>query len=106
MPDREPRMSAPALKVVKLLLDDPSEPRSGAQISKLTRLGSGTMYPLLARLEKAGWIVGEWEDIDPSEEGRPRRRLYHLTGVGRARSRAALEELQLPAAEGRLAWNG
>ena len=41
-------------------------------------MGSGTLYPLLARLEAAGWFTSEWEDVDPSEVGRPRRRLYKL----------------------------
>jgi PadR family transcriptional regulator PadR len=84
------RMSGPTLKLLKLLVEDPKTGRSGAEISKITKTGSSTMYPLLQRLEIAKWIEGEWEDVDPSEVGRPKRRLYKLTRSGQA---AALKEL-------------
>ena len=54
------RMSGPTLKLLTLLLESPQEERSGASISKATGLGSGTMYPLLQRLEIAKWIEGRW----------------------------------------------
>ena len=58
-------------------------------------IDEGTLYPLLARLEAAGWATSQWEDVDPREAGRPRRRLYRLTGVGQRRAREALSGLQL-----------
>lgn len=36
----------------------------------------------LLQLEQYGWIEGVWEDIDPKEEKRRARRLYHLTPEG------------------------
>jgi PadR family transcriptional regulator len=53
----------------------------------------GTLYKALARLEKAGLLTSRWEDpARAEEEGRPRRRLYEVTGAGaRAFSRAQLE---------------
>ena len=51
---------------------------------------SGTLYPLLLRFEAAGWLTSEWEDVDPKEVGRPRKRFYRLTPTGRARANAAL----------------
>jgi DNA-binding PadR family transcriptional regulator len=96
------RLSAPTLKVLKLLLERPPQGRSGAEISRATKVGSGTLYPLLARLELAGWLVSEWEAIDPASEGRPRRRFYKLSGVGQAKAITALQELQI--APGVLAW--
>jgi PadR family transcriptional regulator PadR len=97
------RISGPTLKLLKLLLENPKEGRSGAEISKITKLGSGTMYPLLQRLEIAGWIVGDWEDVDPSEVGRPKRRLYKLTRSGQ---NAAIKELAQyqTSAPGAFAW--
>ena len=106
MADRDPRMSAPTLKVLRFLLVENTTEASGAAISKATGVGAGTLYPLLARLEKARWIEGEWEKIDPKEEGRPRRRFYKLTGPGVTRTRAELTELQLPQMVGALSWNG
>ena len=40
----------------------------------------GTLYKALGRLEEFGLLGSRWEDAAP--EGRPRRRLYELTGQG------------------------
>ncbi|MFI5013427.1 MAG: PadR family transcriptional regulator [Hyphomicrobiales bacterium] len=96
MAERDPRLSGPTLKVLKLFLEAPREKRSGAAISREAKLGSGTLYPLLARLEQAGWLASEWEEIDPSEAGRPRRRYYSLTALGQSKAKSAFDELQLP----------
>jgi len=96
------RLSQQGLKVLRFLMETPREGRSGAEMSKTTKVGSGTLYPMLARLEAAGWLTSEWEVIDPSEAGRPRRRFYRLTGVGQNRAHAALADLQMAAGE--LAW--
>ncbi len=96
------RLSGPTLKVLKLLLDSPRIERSGAELSKATKVGPGTIYPLMARLENAGWLISRWEEVDPREVGRPRRRLYGLTAIGQERSREAFADFQLSA--GRLAW--
>lgn len=46
-------------------------------------VGSGTLYPILAKLEEAGWVVSNWEDSAvAAQEKRPRRRYYWLTGTG------------------------
>lgn len=92
MPD--PRMSAATLKVVGALLSNPQRQLSGTEISRLTKLGSGTLYPILIRLEDAGWLESDWEKGDPHELGRPRRRFYRVTGVGKKRARAAVRELR------------
>lgn len=104
MADRDPRMSGPTLKVLKFYLITPAADHSGAAISKATGVGAGTLYPLLARLEEAGWLESEWESIDPSEAGRPRRRFYRLTGIGQTRARAEFAELQIPAVMGAPSW--
>jgi DNA-binding PadR family transcriptional regulator len=43
--------------------------------------GHGTLYKALGRLEEFGLLSSRWEDPDAAE-GRPRRRLYELTGQG------------------------
>lgn len=53
-------------------------------------LPSGTVHPILARLETVGWLTSRWEDIDPRAEGRPARRYYQLTPDGLELARAAL----------------
>ena len=43
----------------------------------------GTLYKALARMEAAGLLASQWEDADLAlQEGRPRRRLYRITGAG------------------------
>jgi PadR family transcriptional regulator, regulatory protein PadR len=43
--------------------------------------GHGTLYKALGRLEDFGLLTSRWEDAEAAE-GRPRRRLYELTGQG------------------------
>jgi PadR family transcriptional regulator PadR len=43
--------------------------------------GHGTLYKALSRLEEFGLLTSRWEDA-AAAEGRPRRRLYELTGQG------------------------
>jgi DNA-binding PadR family transcriptional regulator len=43
--------------------------------------GHGTLYKALGRLEEFGLLTSRWEDA-AAAEGRPRRRLYELTGQG------------------------
>jgi DNA-binding PadR family transcriptional regulator len=100
--DQDVRLTQPTLKVLRFLLETPREGRSGAEMSKATKVGSGTLYPMLARLESAGWLTSEWEVIDPREAGRPRRRFYKLTALGQNNAHAALADLQM--APGELAW--
>src|SRR5690349_16709836 len=57
---REPRMSAQTLKVLGSLLSDPRDELSGADIARLTDLPSGTLYPILLRLEGAKWLSSRW----------------------------------------------
>jgi DNA-binding PadR family transcriptional regulator len=85
-PVRDVRMSLQTLRVLEAFLDDPSEQLSGADVAKRCSLASGTLYPILLRLEAAGWFVSRWESIDPSSAGRPRRRLYRITPSGLSRA--------------------
>jgi DNA-binding PadR family transcriptional regulator len=82
----------------------------GFDVMRATELPSGTVYPLLRRLEAAGLVRSRWEEESRAhEEGRPARRYYEITGDGaaalsEARSRLtaqrALFEAPLPDPEG------
>ncbi|AXB43698.1 PadR family transcriptional regulator [Amycolatopsis albispora] len=57
-----------------------------------TLTSHGTLYKALGRLEEFGLLTSEWEDAEAAE-GRPRRRLYELTGRGaQVAARAAAEQ--------------
>ena len=64
----------------------------GLEVARTAQLKSGTLYPILARLEQYGWIVGIWEAIDPKKEGRRPRRFYRLTDEGITRARKVTEK--------------
>jgi DNA-binding PadR family transcriptional regulator len=58
--------------------------RYGLDIVASTGLSSGTVYPTVARLKRAGLLRSRWEDQALADrEGRPRRRYHELTGAGR-----------------------
>jgi transcriptional regulator len=64
-----------------------ARPRHGYEIAKLIEERSGgviefhvaSLYPMLYRLEKRGWIEGRWLE----KAGQRRRRYYRLTAAGR-----------------------
>ena len=57
--------------------------RHGFQIMEATGLPSGTVYPVLRRLEREGAVDSEWEDASEARDaGRRQRRVYRLTGSG------------------------
>ena len=79
--------------VIKIFLEDTCQPRYGGELMRLAGQPSGTLYPILAKLERAGWLVGGREDIDPRTAGRPARRFYRITGAGALAARCQLAEL-------------
>jgi len=97
-----PRMTASVLKVVSALLAEPGVERYGMQLMQETGLASGTLYPILVRLERAGWVAARWEDVDPAAAGRPGRRYYRLMpdGIAVARREIAAMHRQLTRATG------
>jgi PadR family transcriptional regulator, regulatory protein PadR len=66
--------------VVAVLRDHHGEDLWGLRVCHLTKLPSGTVYPILAKLEELGWVEAHWDD---SETTGPRRRLYEISDAGR-----------------------
>src|SRR5580700_10916478 len=88
-----PRMTIPTQLVLRALLVEPTQEMYGLQICEQAGLPSGTIHPILGRLEQEhGWLESRWEDVKPEEEGRPRRRYYKLTEDGAERARIALAQ--------------
>src|SRR4029450_8006226 len=84
MLDRELKKGSAELLILSLVED---RPRHGYDIGQLIELRSrgvlrfnvASLYPLLYRLEKRGWIRGRWVE----KAGQRRRRYYRITGEGR-----------------------
>jgi PadR family transcriptional regulator, regulatory protein PadR len=85
------------------MLAEPTRETYGLKICQDAGLPSGTIHPILARLERLGWAESRWEEADPQEEGRPRRRYYRLTEDGAERARIALAQATTSTAALRLA---
>jgi PadR family transcriptional regulator, regulatory protein PadR len=99
---QEPRMTIPTQRVLAALLGDPERELYGIEIGEAAELRSGTVHPILARLEGVGWLTSRWEEIDPQVEGRPPRRYYRLTADGVLAARAALARAYRPSPVRRL----
>jgi PadR family transcriptional regulator PadR len=84
------RITVQTLAVLRVLLDHPLQKYYGLELSKAAGLPSGSLYPILARLEQQGWLTSDWEQVDQRAAGRPRRRYYQLTGEGAAEAEQAL----------------
>ena len=91
-------MTLPTQLVLRALLAEPTQEMYGLQVCAAAGLPSGTIHPILARLEGLGWLESHWEDISPRQEGRPRRRYYKLTDDGAERARIALAQATTPIA--------
>jgi PadR family transcriptional regulator, regulatory protein PadR len=88
------KMTGPVQQVLRAMLEDAAVPRYGLEISKKAGLETGTLYPIMARLEGVGWVESHWEDPELSiSDGRPRRRYYQLTKDGAEQARVALAEI-------------
>ena len=82
--DRELKKGSAELLILSLVED---RPRHGYDIGQLIELRSrgtlrfniASLYPLLYRLEKRGWIRGRWVE----KAGQRRRRYYKITDEGR-----------------------
>jgi len=82
--DRELKKGSAELLILSLVED---RPRHGYDIGRLIELRSrgalrfnvASLYPLLYRLEKRGWIRGRWIE----KAGQRRRRFYRLTPAGK-----------------------
>jgi len=68
--------------------------RYGFEIMRAARLPSGTVYPLLRRMEAQELVTSSWEDAEEAQaEGRPPRRYYRPTSVALVALSEARERL-------------
>lgn len=76
------RLTYPTALVLQALLDGHHH---GFDIMDATALPSGSVYPILRRLDAEGLVRSRWESASVArEEQRPPRRYYELTAGGRA----------------------
>jgi PadR family transcriptional regulator, regulatory protein PadR len=92
-----PRALSPQALAVVAVLAGTDDWRHGYDLMALAGVKSGTLYPLLMRLEAQGMLLARW--VDSPQPGRPPRHVYRLTQAGRdwvASLAEPLAALQLP----------
>jgi PadR family transcriptional regulator PadR len=79
---RHVKLTASLERVLRVFLTDTSALHYGYDLMKAARLPSGTLYPMLARLQEQGLVTSQWEPQPDDAGGRPPRKYYQLTGEG------------------------
>ena len=86
---KTPRISPETLLLLERFVENPIDWRYGYELSRETGLKSGTLYPILMRLEKHSLLEARWV---ATEDGVPPRHTYRLTPNGLELARAKLSE--------------
>lgn len=84
-------MTLNVLRLLTALSDAPAEGRYALELTWVVNVGS--VYSVLARLARAGWVHAQVESGDPALLERPLRTYYTLTEAGRAALTQAQVEL-------------
>lgn len=92
------RITPATVDVLAGLLDHADSRTWGLEIIRESGRPPGTVYPILERLERSGWVESSWED-DNARSG-PRRRLYALTTEGAAAARSTVAAFRARTASG------
>lgn len=80
------RTLSPSARDILAIMAEAGEGWShGYDLCRRAGIKSGTLYPLLMRLEALGHLEAEWQP--PAEAGRPPRHAYRLTASGRELAR-------------------
>lgn len=82
------KVTAATLDVLEVLLTGGDE-LYGLKIAKMIQRPSGSVVPILMRLEAAGWVTSQWEP-EPAESRGPRRRFYQIDPNHAAGARALI----------------
>ncbi|OSM42682.1 PadR family transcriptional regulator [Nesterenkonia sp. PF2B19] len=79
------RITPATADVLRVFLEQLGEELWGLKVIQLTGRPAGSVYPILDKLESAGWVESQW-DTDEQRRG-PRRRLYVLAAEARTPAR-------------------
>lgn len=91
------RLTTTTRLVLEVLMANASNEQYGLEIGQKAQLAPGTVHPILAKLEREGWLTSKREDADPHVIGRRPRRYYRLTADGVVAAERALQATPTPA---------
>jgi PadR family transcriptional regulator len=87
------QLSGKAKAVLEQFVEEPEREWFGLEILREIGVSSGSLYPILHRLEERGFLVARWEPLEEATpEGRRPRRLYRLNPGSMEQAREALLE--------------
>lgn len=89
------RMTPQTEAVLREMLQKPTQAQYGLTLGQAVKLKSGTIHPILARLERAGIVESFWEDPEEhaaAQPPRPRRRYYKFTTDGAEKAHLAIAD--------------
>lgn len=89
----EAQITPAMVQVLQEFLSDVSQPRYGYDLMLATGLASGKVYVVLARLQRAGWLIRSPEGITAQQAGRSPRYVYRLSSSGAESVRRELARL-------------
>jgi Predicted transcriptional regulators len=92
------RITPATLDVLAVLLDS-GGPTWGLAVIKGSGRPAGSVYPILERLERSGWVTSAWAD-EPERPG-PRRRYYEFTDDGARAARGVVNAARTAAVSSR-----
>jgi len=88
----DPRLTKKGLKILGVFMDNIDNKLTGSDVMRESHTFSGTVYPILIRFEKAKWLKGEWEKGDPKQLGRPLKKYYKITALGKKKALSKIQE--------------
>ncbi|WP_019010879.1 PadR family transcriptional regulator [Deinococcus aquatilis] len=76
------RISLHVLRVLQVLYQRLDDPHYGLELQRALNISNGALYPILDKLERAGYVKSQLEDLDEVAAGRRKRRYFQLTATG------------------------
>ncbi len=86
---KEWRMTLQTLQVLQVFLREPNSEHCGIEIIQATRLASGTVYPILRKLEADSFLTSYREKGKPQDLKRPLKQYYKITAKGKTKAEEA-----------------
>ena len=99
------RKTHATVQVALAILADPAAKIWGYELSKMSGVRSGVMYPILSRMLAEGWLTDGWEDRHQMTEQRPPRRYYEVTERGLRELGGMVEEARQDRRFAGLRWS-
>lgn len=84
-------MTRHVLRLLSVLVNNPKRDYYGLELAETVGASYGNILPVLMRLEKAGWLEADWENIDPAKAGRPKRKYYRLSQESMSKAKKQVE---------------